>query len=106
MLYNGGLPFPKESHTDSMRRSAPLNVLLISILSLVSLEISHAQSPEEPAPTPLVETPPPPVNPPPEEHLLPELTPHEQEDAVLILGELRGAVRISPQSASDRLKLA
>jgi TPR repeat protein len=37
---------------------------------------------------------------------LPELLPHEQEDAVVALGELRNAVRLSPDNADDRLKLA
>jgi TPR repeat protein len=32
--------------------------------------------------------------------------PHELEDAVMALGELRSAVRVSPDSADDRLKLA
>jgi TPR repeat protein len=39
-------------------------------------------------------------------HQLPELLPQEQEDAVMALGELRNAVRVSPDSADDRLKLA
>ncbi|HSQ91654.1 MAG TPA: tetratricopeptide repeat protein, partial [Nitrospiraceae bacterium] len=32
--------------------------------------------------------------------------PHERADAVMALGELRGAVRLAPNSASNRLKLA
>jgi len=40
------------------------------------------------------------------EHLLPELMPHEQVDAVMALGELRHAVLVSPQSADEHLKLA
>ena len=41
-----------------------------------------------------------------DEHRLPELLLHERADAVLVLGELRSAVRVSPDSADDRLKLA
>jgi len=41
-----------------------------------------------------------------DEHRLPELLPYEQVNAVMALGELRDAVRISPNSADDRLKLA
>ena len=41
-----------------------------------------------------------------DEHQLPELLPHERADAVMVLGELRSAVRMSPNSADDRLKLA
>lgn len=37
---------------------------------------------------------------------LPELLPDEREDAVMALGELRNAVRLSPDDADDRLKLA
>jgi len=39
-------------------------------------------------------------------HQLTELLPHERADAVMVLGELRSAVRMSPNSADDRLKLA
>jgi TPR repeat protein len=41
-----------------------------------------------------------------DEHRLPEFLPQEREDALIVLGELRGAVRRSPDSAEDRLKLA
>lgn len=56
------------------------------------------------SPPPSSETSPAPV--PTDEHQLPELLPHEQADAVMELGELRSAVRVSPNSADDRLKLA
>ncbi len=42
----------------------------------------------------------------PEAPATPEPNRREQEDAVLALGELRGSVRLSPQSAEDRLNLA
>ena len=71
---------------------------------------SFAQAPEN-EPPPVVESPPPssetsPAPVPTDEHQLPELLPHERADAVMVLGELRSAVRMSPNSADDRLKLA
>lgn len=42
----------------------------------------------------------------PDEHLPPDLLPEDHDDAVLMLGERRGAVRAAPESADDRLKLA
>lgn len=42
----------------------------------------------------------------PDEQLLPDLSPEERADATSQLSELRGAVRVSPDSAEDRLKLA
>ncbi len=41
-----------------------------------------------------------------DEHRLPELLPHERADAIMVLGELRSAVLVSPNNAADRLKLA
>lgn len=41
-----------------------------------------------------------------DEHYLPELMPAEELDAIIVLGELREAVRTSPRSAEDRLKLS
>ena len=38
--------------------------------------------------------------------MLPEPLPQEHADAVIVLGELRSAVRMSPNSADARLKLA
>jgi TPR repeat protein len=42
----------------------------------------------------------------PEEYLHPDLSPTEQADAISQLNELRGAVRVAPDSAEDRLRLA
>ena len=69
---------------------------------------SQAQSPEEPPPAsiPLAESPAPPLIPQPDEHLLSPSPLQEQDDAVMVLGELRSAVRSSPKSAEDRLNLA
>lgn len=50
-----------------------------------------------------------PPTPPLEEQILPDILPEEQAeqaDPVLLLGELRGAVRTSPERVDDRLKLA
>lgn len=41
-----------------------------------------------------------------DEHGLPDLSREEQTDAISQLSELRGAVRVSPDGAADRLKLA
>lgn len=41
-----------------------------------------------------------------DEHYLPYVTPAEERDAIIVLGELREAVRTSPRSAGDRLKLS
>ncbi len=56
------------------------------------------------SPLPSSEAPPAPLST--DMHQLPELLPHEQEDAVMALGELRNAVLVSPDNADDRLKLA
>ncbi len=56
------------------------------------------------SPLPSSEAPPAPLST--DMHQLPELLPQEQEDAVMALGELRNAVRLSPENADDRLKLA
>jgi TPR repeat protein len=59
----------------------------------------------------MIESPPPsseasPAPVPTDEHQLPELLPHERENAVMELSELRENIRRSPQSADVRLKLA
>ena len=66
--------------------------------------LEDAPSPVVESPSPSPETSPAPV--PTDAHQLPELLPHERADAVMVLGELRSVVRASPDSASDRLKLA
>jgi TPR repeat protein len=40
------------------------------------------------------------------EQVLPDLLPEEQTDPLILLGELRGALRTSPERVDDRLKLA
>jgi TPR repeat protein len=94
-----------------MRRRLVLVALLFaSFITRFPVHPSFAQTPENALP-PVVEYPPPPseASPAPvpiDEHALPELLPHKQTDAVMVLSELRSAVRASPDSADDRLKLA
>jgi len=93
-----------------MRRRLVLVILIFtSFITRFPVHSSFAQAPEN-APPPAVESPPSPETSPvplrTDEHRLPELLPHEREDAVMALGELRSAVRVSPDSADDRLKLA
>src|SRR3712207_6368313 len=49
---------------------------------------------------------PPPQAPTLQEHVLPDLLPEEQMDPIILLGELRSAVRTSPDRVDDRVKLA
>ena len=84
--------------------------LFASFVTQLPVHTSFAQEPES-TPPPAVETPPPfpETSPAPaqaDEHQIPEVLPHERADAVMALGELRSAVRVSPDSADDRLKLA
>ncbi len=92
------------------RRLVLVTLLFASFITRFPVHSSFAQAPEN-APPPVIETPPPssetsPAPVPADEHRLPELLPHEPEDAVMVLGELRNAVRVSPNSADGRLKLA
>ena len=90
-----------------MRRRLVLVTILIAYLVVrPPVDSLFAQTSEESAPVLPVESLAPDPTPPRDEPLLPELTLHEPEDAVIVLGELRGAVRLSPNSAEDRLKLA
>jgi TPR repeat protein len=92
------------------RRLVLVTLLFASFITRFPVHLSFAQAPEN-APPPAVEPPPPssetsPAPVPTDEHRLPELLPHEREDAVMALGELRKAVLVSPGSADDRLMLA
>lgn len=79
-------------------------------MTRLPVDDSSAQSPEsEPStglviPPPLPEMSPPPAQP--NEGQLSELPAPAPEDTVTRLGALRGAVRVSPDNADDRLKLA
>jgi TPR repeat protein len=94
-----------------IRRLVLVVLVLASLVSGQPTGSSFAQTPEEQAtPTPHEAPPPHPaemLNPPlQDEHVLPSLSSHEREDAVIMLGELRGNVRTFPNSVEDRLKLA
>src|SRR5688572_12118356 len=94
-----------------MRR--PLMLVSLSFMFFIteiSVYSSFAQASENALP-PIVESPPPtpetlPVPAPTDEQRLPELLPHERADAAMVLGKLRGAVRVSPDNADARLELA
>lgn len=85
-----------------MKRRLVLVILFFSYRALFqAIDSSLADTPEN-------QTPPTPADAPsaaPPLHL-PELRPHERDDAVSLLGELRENVRTAPHSADDRLKLA
>jgi TPR repeat protein len=81
--------------------------VLVILLPTICLPISStlAQIPDEQIPpAPIIE--PPGAVPSIDEHHLPELTKQEQEDAVVMLGELRGNVWSFPDNPDARLKLA
>lgn len=87
-----------------------VTLLFAFFLTRLPTHSSLAQALED-TPPPVVESPPPSSEAPPasatsEEHSLPEVLPQEPEDAVTALNELRAAVRLSPDSADSRLKLA
>lgn len=92
------------------RRLVLVTLMFSSFIAQSSIHSSFAQAPET-TPPPAIESPPPssetstaPM--PTDEHQVPEILPHEQTDAVTVLGELRRAALVSPDSAEDRLKLA
>ena len=92
------------------RRLVLVTLIFTSFIACFPVHSSFAQAPEN-APPPMIESPPPssetsPIPVSTDEHQLRDLLPHEREDAVMVLGELRSAVRVSPGSADDRLKLA
>ena len=94
-----------------MRRRLVLVTLLFASFTIrFPVHSSFAQAPAD-TPSPAVEYPTQssetsatPVST--DEHRLPELLSHERADAIMVLGELRSAVRVSPNNAADRLKLA
>lgn len=92
------------------RRLVLVAILFVPLITRFPIHSSFAQAPENESFS-VVESPPPssetsPAPSPTDKHPLPELLPHERTDAVTALGELRGAVRVSPDSADARLKLA
>jgi TPR repeat protein len=92
------------------RRLVLVTLLFAALITQFPIYLLFAQIPEN-TPPPVIESPPPssdslPTPAPTDEYRLPELLPHERADAVMALVELRGAVRVSPDSADARLKLA
>ena len=87
------------------RRLVLVTLVFASFITRFSVHASFAQTPDEQASPPsVIESPAP--TPPDDELHHSEFTKPEREDAVFMLGELRGNVRRSPQNADDRLKLA
>jgi TPR repeat protein len=92
------------------RRLVLVTLLFTSLITWIPIHSLFAQALED-MPPPVVESQPPsfespPALIPPDEPRRPELLTHEREDAVTALGTLRKAVRLSPDSPDDRLKLA
>jgi TPR repeat protein len=88
-----------------MRRLVLVTILFACLAVSPPLHSSFAQKfDEQPSPPFILESPAP--APSVDEQPLSEFTKREREDAVFMLGELRGNVRRSPKSADDRLKLA
>ncbi|WP_053378599.1 tetratricopeptide repeat protein [Nitrospira moscoviensis] len=87
-----------------MRRPLMVLSLAFAIFSAPAFPPYLTAQEEPPAPRdePETEIPAPHVR----EQVLPDFLPEEQVDPVMLLGELRGAVRTSPDRADDRLKLA
>lgn len=88
-----------------MRRLVLVILLLAHLVIRPPVHSSVAQTPDEQVPPALPTESSPPARHQ-DEHLLPEFLPHDREDPVMALGELRGNVRNFPQSADGRLKLA
>ncbi len=94
-----------------MRRRLVLVILVfVSFIKSLPAHLSFAQEPEN-ALLPVIESPPPPSDTSldpvsADERRLTELVSREQTDAVTVLRELRNAVRLSPDDADNRLKLA
>ena len=104
--YNADRYTPAGGSQGSMTRRLVLAILFFPYLvAHPSVHPSFAQTPDEqPSPPSIIESPAP--TPPVDEHHRSEFTEREREDAVFMLGKLRGNVRTSPRSADDRLKLA
>ena len=87
-----------------------VTLLLTSLITRLPVDSLFAQTIED-VPPPVVESPPPsfedsPTIIHPEKHRSPEHIPYEQGDDVIVLGDLRRAVLVSPDSPEARLALA
>jgi TPR repeat protein len=81
-------------------------LLLLAVLQLCGVPSSFAQSLQDSPPQLPLESPPPPPEALGEEHSKPPRATFEHIDAAMALGESRGAVRLNPDRAADRLQLA
>ena len=81
-------------------------LLVLAVLHLCIVPPSFAQLLQDSAPQVPLESPPPPPEALGEEHSRPPRATFEQIDAAIALGESRGAVRLAPDRAADRLELA
>ena len=85
------------------RRLLLVTILLTALNSQPPVHPSFAQAPDDQAPSaPPSESPPPSID---ESHPS-EFTTRELEDAATMLADLRGNLRMSPDNAEARLKLA
>jgi TPR repeat protein len=87
------------------RRLVLVTLVCASFIARFSIDASFAQTPDEPSSPPSVIESPAPL-PPVDEPLQSGFTTSEQEDALLMLNDLRAGVRKSPDNADARLKLA
>jgi TPR repeat protein len=82
-------------------------LLLVTILlPTLPIQSSFAQAPDDAVPLTPIESPAPPAEVLGPEHAPPDRTLLEPQDAVMVLGELRDAVRVVPGIAGNRLRLA
>ena len=79
-------------------------LMVVAVLSC-GIPPALAQTPEDPTPRAPLESPPPPLEAVSDEHS-PDRPVFEKADAATALGEARGAVRVDPDHAGHRLKLA
>ena len=92
------------------RRLVLVALVFVSLITQLPIHTSFVHALED-TPPPVVESPPltseiPPAPASTDKQPLLEILPPEQSDAVMALGEMRGAVRVSPDSSDARLKLA
>lgn len=112
LCYNGfSADTAQKGHRFPMRlRLVFVTLLLTSLITRLPINLLFAQTLED-VPPPVVESPPPssegsPTIILPEKHQSPEYIPYEHVDDVIVLGDLRRAVLISPDSQEARLALA
>lgn len=82
------------------------HLFVLAVFSLCGILPSGAQAPEDPAPRAPLESPPPPPEALGDEYSPTHLPLLEHADPAMTLGEARGAVRLAPDHAVNRLTLA